>query len=294
MPPFSWPSFLGAKPYIIAEVGSNWLTKEDCLTSIDLAAQCGANAVKFQYFTYDDLYGYRPGQDLAGNYYGGCGNYGDHCPELPRDWIPELASHCKAHAVDFLCTVFNPDKVKDVDPYVRMHKVASSECSYPALLEALKGTGKPVILSTGGHSLPEIAASLDILGKTPVCLLYCVGAYPAYNVNLFKINALRNAYPTCAVGYSDHTLDAYYYPRSAVVNHGAVVLEKHFYALASGAATPDRDHSLKPEAFGDMCTYVRANGFITPQDDRRDDEEDMRRYHRRRPTARGFYREVKP
>lgn len=286
MPPFSWPSFLGAKPYIIAEVGSNWLTKEDCLTSIDLAAQCGANAVKFQYFTHEDLYG--PGV-------GAFPLLGDHGnPELPGEWIPELAVRCKGQAVDFLCTVFNPDKVKDVDPYVRMHKVASSECSYPALLEALKGTGKPVILSTGGHRLPEIAASLDMLGKTPVCLLYCVGSYPANNVNLFKIDALRNAYPACAVGYSDHTLDAYYYPRSAVVNHGAVVLEKHFYALASGAATPDRDHSLCPNAFGDMCTYVRANGFITPQDDRRDDEEDMRRYHRRRPTARGFYREVKP
>lgn len=284
--PAFWPDFLGAIPYIIAEVGSNWVTKEDCLESIRVAAKCGASAVKFQYFTHEDLYGEprAPGRQ-----------------ELPKAWLPELAAECKAHAVDFLCTVFNPDKVQDVDPFVRMHKVASSEASYPALLEALRKTGKPVILSTGGHMLPEIGRSLDMLGHSEVCLMYCVAAYPAQNVNLFKIDALRNAYPMCGVGYSDHTTDVYYYPRAAARLHGALIIEKHFTIFAT-PGLPDHEHALKwrktetehQHEFRIMTDYIRGPGFIPPSEDMRPDEEDMRKYHRRRQTERGFFRLVPP
>lgn len=289
MKSFDWPEFLGAKPYIIAEVGSNWLHLDDCFESIRLAAKAGANAVKFQYFTAEDLYGYNaPGIIRR--------HLGSDCPELPTDWIRYLAEECKLAGVDFLCTVFNPHKVKDVDPYVKMHKVASAECNYGPLLGMLARTGKPILLSTGAHRFHEVQQGLDAIkinGDVPVCVMACVSAYPATNVNLFKIDALRKQFPKCKIGYSDHTTDAFYIPKAAIEFHGAVVLEKHF-RLDAMNGTPDAGHSLTPVKFQDMVQYIKGAALIPVYEDRRHDEADMRLYHNRRQTARGFYREVKP
>ena len=45
------------EPFIIAEVGSCWETWEHCKDAINLAKNCGADAVKFQLFNHKDLYG---------------------------------------------------------------------------------------------------------------------------------------------------------------------------------------------------------------------------------------------
>lgn len=282
MKSFDWPKFLGAKPYIIAEVGSNWHNIQDCFFSIRAAAVGGAHAVKFQLYTAEDLYGFKP-EGFKGH-------------ELPVSWIPRLANACREFEVDFLCTVFNPAKVELVDPFVKMHKVASAECTYAPLLGELARTGKPIILSTGAHNFDEIHGALTIIkinGTSPVCLMACVSAYPAVNVNLYKIDALRNAFPQCVVGYSDHTTDPFYIPKAAVRHHNALILEKHFCAPYV-EDTPDEPHSLSPGLFQDMVQYIKGAALIPVYEDRRHDEADMRLYHNRRLTARGVYREVKP
>lgn len=252
------------RPFIIAEVGSNWLTIEDCLFSIRAAKSCKADAVKFQLFTHKDLYGEEKS--------------GENTKELPRQWIPALAQEAKNQDIEFMCTAFSPDGLKFIDPFVNLHKIASAEMTHVRLLEAAKETGKPVILSTGAHNRQDIKRSLKYLDRERTILMYCVAAYPARQIFLESINILRDEFQV-PVGYSDHSTDAICIPRMAYA-HGACVIEKHVNFV--GISSPDSDHSLSLSDFKDMIRYIDKprNDFTTNKE-----EEPMILQHNRRLIA---------
>lgn len=256
-----------AKPYIIAEVGSNWHSLDDCLVSIKCAAQAGADAVKFQLFTHKSLYGYDDGLGML--------------PELPREWLPHLASAATSRGIEFLCTAFSEEEVDLVDPYVPAHKVASSDFTHIPLLRHIKSKGKPVILSCGASSDSEIEAVVAEMKDYPaVVLMYCHSAYPARWHNLFRIHQLDDLnIPLIAKGYSDHTRDVIYAPLSAHLHFDAQVIEKHF-CLESITGTPDAPHSLNEYEFKAMVQALRGN---CPMEN--PEEEAMYLRHNRRAVA---------
>ncbi len=69
--------------FIIAEVGSNWNNLEDCLESIQCAKVCGADAVKFQAYTGEALYGT---PQVVSN-------------QLPLEWLPKLKEKADAAGI---------------------------------------------------------------------------------------------------------------------------------------------------------------------------------------------------
>ncbi len=250
-----------AKPYIVAEVGSNFQTLEHCLWSICVAAQAGADAVKFQLFDLADLYG--PGVKP--------GPYG--CAQMSqiRDWLPALKAECDRFNVDLGVTAFSPELVKVVDPYVKWHKVASSDAAWPQMLDAVAACGKPVLLSTGAKTNDEVRRASHLLAcKVPVVRLVCVAAYPADYVPLDPF-----ATGADGLGLSDHSL-GYSVPVEAA-KCGAVVIEKHFTAFPD-MDTPDRPHSLTPAQFTAMVKLIRTG-------EAPDQERDMRLRHNRRLIA---------
>jgi sialic acid synthase SpsE len=240
----------GRPPFIIAEVGSNWLTLEDCLTSISQAKLCGADAVKFQAYNPQALYG----APLDGSW--------TFAPirldgQLPLEWLPKLAEKAKAVGIEFMCSAFSPELVDAVDPYVNIHKVASAEMTHVRILEKLRQIGKPVILSAGASGVEDIRAALSTLGPIPVVLMYCVAAYPAREVNLGSIQLLKTQFDR-PVGYSDHSVDVGEVPFSAV-ERGACVLEKHVTFV--NAITPDSPHSLGGDQFKRMVRRIRDGNY---------------------------------
>ena len=94
------------------------------------------------------------------------------------------------------------------------------------IIKETKKTNKPVYLSIGGTPFDVIQRGLSILGKENTTLLYCVVDYPSRTHALINIPNLRKKY-NINVGYSDHSIDIYEAPMSAM-RHGATVLEKHF------------------------------------------------------------------
>lgn len=246
-----------AKPFIIAEIGSNWGSFDDCKNSIQMAKQLGADAVKFQLFNDAALYG-------AGMWDSTRSAYGAFHHVLPAGWLPKLKEKADAAKIEFMCTAFSPEFVKAVDPYVAVHKIASSDSTTPQMLQAVKDTGKPVILSCGAMSRGDL--KLALYGHSeiswqgfemsyPLILLYCNAAYPSYEHNLFKMAELAEF--KRPVGFSDHTKDIIYAPLSAQQHFGAVVIEKHLNCFPD-MQTPDCKHSLNPHEFKIMVEHLRG------------------------------------
>lgn len=234
--------------FIIAEVSSNWHSLADCVNSVVAAKEAGANAVKFQLFTQKDLYGFSDEPKPS---------------ELNPEWVPMLAEKADSCGIEFMCTAFSPDALGFVDPYVKRHKIASSELTYPELLIAARRYERPIILSTGGATVGDIAQALKLLEYSKVSLLHCVAKYPAKNVNLYRLNALREFGKE--VGYSCHTND-YMTAVMAAKTFGASIIEKHF-RLPHIVDTPDVAHSIKPDEFKLMVRLMshEADGYMEPQ-----------------------------
>ena len=233
------------RPFIIAEIGSNWRNLEDCLESIKIAKDVGADAVKFQLFNFESLYGIP--KKMAPSWY-------NKDSELQVDWLSNLRQECDNSRIQLMVSAFGTDLADKVDQYVHCHKIASGEITNVDLLETVAGFGKPVFLSTGGASSAKIELALGILSGNSVVLNYCVGAYPAHGTDLFKLNKLAEyGHP---VGFSDHSKDYIYLPRAAVENHGAVSVEKHLTCIKTNTA--DSPHSLNPAQFKTMCDVLHG------------------------------------
>jgi sialic acid synthase SpsE len=264
----------GLPPFIIAEVGSNWRTLDDCKLSIAMAKRAGADAVKFQAFTHEALYGrtdeYLGRVEQEADLQGIARAARIAAHELPPDWLPILASKAKDTGIEFMCSAFSPELVRAVDPYVNLHKVASAELTHLRILEAVRETGKPVILSTGASGPDDVSQALSVIQRRvpthdglwshsdrQVILMYCVAAYPARDIDFRMLDVLGSGlFPSAhGVGYSDHTTDYGVIPRAAV-ERGACVLEKHFTAIE--ADTPDRPHSLTVDEFRKMVQSIKG------------------------------------
>lgn len=138
-------------------------------------------------------------------------------------------------------------------------KLGSGEVTHTPLLTAAARTGRPIILSTGGCTFAELdraVAAVHAASPVPLSLLHCVSAYPPPDdqLNLRVIPALRERYPGCAVGYSDHTLGCE--AALAAVALGARIIEKHL-TLDRTDTGPDHAASADPRDFAELVRSVR-------------------------------------
>lgn len=199
------------KPYVIAEIGSNWTCLFDCLKQIKAAKECGADAVKFQLYTYKELYGVS----------------GDMAGELPAEWVPTLSVECENQGIDFMCSAFSIDGFKYLDPYVSYQKIASPEACSSKMLDAVFELGSSVIISNGCLTYEDQVRIIDGFewGADDV-LLECVSSYPAgsSDYNLSRIVELADEYDI-RWGLSDHTRSENL--AMVAVGLGAEVFEKH-------------------------------------------------------------------
>jgi N-acetylneuraminate synthase len=245
--------------FVIAEAGSNHNGDLDTAKElIDVAADAGADAVKFQTFRAEDLYVEASGEveylDDDRSIYEIIESM-----EMPYEWIPELHDYCLDRGIQFMSTPFDERSAAELAEYVPAWKVASYTSSHIPFLEHLAETDKPIIMSTGAHELAEVGESVAArreAGAADLVLLQCVAAYPTpiSEINVSVVETLREEFDV-PTGLSDHTLDPVTAP-SAAVTLGACVIEKHF-TLDKSMEGPDHEFALEPGELDRMVSAIR-------------------------------------
>lgn len=260
---------------IICELGSNFKSFDDCKTAISLAKAVGADAIKFQLYTHKELYGI-PGRTFDA---GGVTKEASISMEgaMPREWIEKLALKAQAEQIEFLCTAFSVDGLHFIDPFVKTHKLASSEMCHLPMLRALKAIDKPTLVSTGAQTITDLIAVRNVLRGLDVTWLLCEAAYPSRHLDMRRIPVLREIVQA-DVGLSDHTTDIFNIPLLAK-QHGCTVIEKHFNPF-NYTDTPDAPHSINIEDFKAMVEVIRSDNIPTFGPTK--DEEPMITTHKRR------------
>jgi sialic acid synthase SpsE len=217
--------------FFISEVSSNHSQDiSRALEFIDQSASAGCDAVKFQLFKVEELFSkevFTSKPETA--------NRKEW--ELPLEFLPKLAKRCQLRGIQFSCTPFYIDAVKELEDYVDFYKIASYELLWDDLISACAKTGKPLILSTGMATMNEVQNAVNVAfknGCTDLTLLHCTSAYPTpyEEANLAAIETLRTSFD-CKVGWSDHTVNPGVIHRA--VNHwGAEVIEFHMDLEGAG------------------------------------------------------------
>lgn len=253
----------GQPCFIIAEAGVNHNCRVDlALRLVELAAEAGVDAVKFQTYKTDAVYS--PGVPKA-DYMKKATAAGESMTEmarkleLPFEVFVELQAHCRRRNVVFLSSPFDEESAGFLATLdVPAFKIPSGEITNEPMLERIARTGKPVILSTGMAELDEIGSAIRVLNKAgnrELLLLHCVSQYPAApaDVNLRAMRTMEAAFDV-PVGFSDHTLGTHV--TVAAVALGACILEKHF-TVDRDLPGPDHQASLDPAQLKAMVAQVR-------------------------------------
>ena len=240
----------GEPTFIIAEAGSNHDGNiEQAKRLIDIAAEAGADAVKFQAFKADKLFNKVKNKEVVDKL---------EKMELREESYKELFDYTDKKGLIFLASVFDEDSADLLDELgIVAYKIASYELTHIPLLEYIAKKNKPIILSTGMANESEVKEAVECIystGNRQVVILHCVSQYPAKpeNINLKSLLTLKRIFD-CPIGFSDHT-ETIYAPIAAVAL-GAKAIEKHF-TLDKSLPGPDHAYALEPEELKQMVTAI--------------------------------------
>ena len=251
-----------APVYVIAEIGLNHNGDVDLAKQlIDVAADAGAQAVKFQKRTPAISTPEHMKTVMRSTPWGEM-TYLDYRyrVEFSREQYIEIGDYATERGLDWFASPWDePSAAFLEDLNVVAHKVASASVTDTGLLRLLAATGKPVILSTGMSTLEQIDAAVEILDRERLVILHATSTYPLppAEANLLMIPALRERYAGIPIGYSGHETGLQI--SLAAVALGATVVERHI-TLDRGMWGSDHAASLEPSDFAALVSDIRVLG----------------------------------
>jgi sialic acid synthase len=274
--------------YVIAELGANHGGSVDTARHLIAAASvAGADAVKFQKRDNATLYSRALLDAPYANEHSFGPTYGAHrsALEFTAANYASVANAAKDHHITWFATAFDE---ASVDFLVRADvpaiKISSGGLTDHALLRYAASAGRPILLSTGGGTLPDIQRAVASLDACPHAILHCTASYPLSppEANLRVIPTLLAAFPDTIIGWSTHhpgialSLVAY--------TLGARIIEQHFTLNRAGKGT---DHGFSLEAKGldtlvddlDKVRQALGDGTKVYYDSERQPLAKMRRVH---------------
>ena len=245
--------------FIIAEAGINHngdlgIAKQ----LIDMAADAGADAVKFQKRTIDNVYTKEFLESARESPWGKTQRAQKEGLEFGESQYREIDRHCKERKIKWFASAWDVDSQKFMRKFeLEYNKIASPMIVSQELLNEVASEGKHTFISTGMSTERDIDRAVDIFSKKkcPFELMHCVSTYPMEDedANLRRIVTLRERYK-CKVGYSGHEVGlAVSY---AAVALGATSIERHI-TLSRAMYGSDQSASVEPAGFRQLCGALR-------------------------------------
>jgi N-acetylneuraminate synthase len=258
---------LTSPTYFIADIASNHDGDIDRAKAlIHLAAEAGADAVKFQHFKAERIvsdFGFRNlGGQTSHQASWGKPVFDVYRPfECNRNWSAALAETTRQCGVHFMTTPYDTEAVDLLDPLLPAYKIGSGDITWTDFLAYVAKRGKPLILATGASTIDDVVRAVDavLTHNRQFVLLQCntnyTGSLENFRfVNLKVLQSFALMYPGMLLGLSDHA------PGHATVLGavalGARVIEKHF-TDDNTRTGPDHAFSMNPSTWREMVDRSR-------------------------------------
>ena len=244
---------------IIAEIGINHNGDMGiCKKLIDVAADSGANCVKFQKRDIDQVYTQDFLDSSRESPWGTTQREQKTGLEFSAEQYQEIEDYCKSKGLEWFASAWDINSQKFLRQFnSKYNKVASAMIVYTDLLKEIASEGKHTFISTGMTTYDDIQTAVDIFRKAdcPFELMHTVSTYPMKDedANLNMIKTLRDKFD-CNVGYSGHEVGlAVSYAASAL---GISSLERHI-TLDRSMYGSDQSASVEPVGFRQLIGAVR-------------------------------------
>ncbi len=254
--------------YFIADIAANHdgdLSKAKDL--IMLAAEAGADAVKFQHFLAKDIvsdYGFKALNSALSHQ----ASWEESVYEvydkasLPREWTSELQEISNQYGVHFFSAPYDFDAIDLLDSLnVPAHKIGSGDVTWTGIIEKMSNRGIPILIATGASDMTDVERAMNVLAarNIPICLMQCNTNYTGDDQNLkhIHLNVLKTysrVWPDVVLGLSDHT--AGHSTVLGAVALGARAIEKHF-TYDKKSKGPDHAFSMDSDDWREMVDRTR-------------------------------------
>lgn len=233
------------KPFIIAEIGTNFKNIQEAKKMILISSQSGADAVKFQTYKAETLA--IPDATFPDD----SGKIISQYDYFKKTELSEknhyiLFKYAKKHKILFISTPSSKEDVDFLDSLgVPAFKTGSDDLTNLSLLKYIAEKKKPMIISTGMSTIQDIKKSIDIIRKTgnnKIIFLHCTVGYPAKfeDVNIRSIKVLQKKF-NYPIGFSDHTFG--FIAPILATSFGSCIIEKHV-SIDKSRGGPDNDVAI--------------------------------------------------
>ena len=273
----------GQPCFVIAEAGVNHNGElEKALALVDVAADCGADVVKFQTYRSEDVV-IKKGK-MAQYQQKNVGKVTSQLEMIRGFWLdekfyPQILKRCKDKGIIFMSTPHGG--IKSVDFLetlnVPAYKIGSGDLTNYILLNRVAKTGKPIILSSGMSTLDEVKAAVAYIyskGSKQIAVLHCTTNYPcpAEEVNLRAMVTMMNELDV-SVGFSDHTDNATAAISAAAL--GMTIYECHF-TLDKNLPGPDHIASAQPDELKERIRLIKDVEIILGKSEKKPNESELK------------------
>ena len=249
----------GEPVYIIAEIGINHNgSLELARKLIDGAIFAGADAVKFQKRT-PELCVPRDQWNIERDTPWGRISYLEYRRkvEFTYEQFRTIDRYCRARGLDWFASCWDEGAVEFMEQFdTPLYKVASATLTDLPLLQKLKDTGRPLMLSTGMSEMWQIDEAVELTGRDNLMIAHATSSYPCppEELNLRMIPTLRATYPGVPIGYSGHEVGLA--PTWAAVTLGATFVERHI-TLDRAMWGTDQAASVEVMGFHNLVRNIR-------------------------------------